>query len=181
MNLIFTFFCVLSIGVLLVVNPSGVLLAINSGTQKAVDLSFKLMCVYCFWLGVLELIKSGGIRRLIAKIMKKPISFLFGKTSNECEDLLSLYLSSNFLGLSSAATPIGIKTQSLLDRQGSTYQQTMMFILACTPIQLVPTSIISLKAGLGSLSPTDVFLPILICSIISLALSISLVHVFYKR
>ena len=181
MNLIFCSVTILSLVILLIFNPNAVLVALNNGTMQALELSVKLFCIYSVWLGVFELIKSGGISRLTSKILKKPIKFLFGETSQKSLDLITLNLSSNLLGLSSVATPIGIQAQSLLEKEANPYAQTMLFVIACAPLQLVPTSVISLRASLGSLSPASVYLPILLCTLVCFTTSVLLVKVFIKR
>ena len=78
-------------------------------------------------------------------------------------------MSANFLGLGNAATPSGIKAmQRLDDKSGKiNFPMTMLMILCSCSIQLLPTTIMGLRATAGSTSPSDIILPILISSIIA--------------
>lgn len=50
----------------------------------------------------------------------------------------------------------------------------MLFIINATSIQLLPTTVISMRAEYGSLSPTDITLPTLLCTALTTALGIVL-------
>jgi spore maturation protein A len=54
----------------------------------------------------------------------------------------------------------------------------MFFILNATSIQLIPTSIISVRMALGSVAPADVALPTLIATVFSTLLGAVLCRIF---
>lgn len=181
MNGIFAIIVISSLFLLTVKSPAEILPALTKGAEKAASLSVRLFLVYAVWLGVYELIKSGGIGRLIAKILKKPVQFIFGKTDDRVSELLCANISANLLGIGGVATSAGIEAERLLEKSGNRYQQNALFVLASSSIQLLPLSVISLRSGLGSLSPQDIILPTLLSTAVSAACGILLTKIFYKK
>ena len=75
------------------------------------------------------------------------------------------------LGLGNACTPMGIKAMQGLDKLNNStrasHQMIMLMIINATSIQLLPTTVISLRASHGSLNPSDIILPSLIATAVS--------------
>jgi len=91
--------------------------------------------------------------------------------SKKAEGFISMNLSANLLGMGGVATPMGIAAAKELDETGDVYAMNMLFAIAATSVQLLPTSVISLRAEAGSSSPGDIILPTLIATAISTALA----------
>lgn len=82
-------------------------------------------------------------------------------------------ISTNMMGLSNAATPFGIKAMEELYKinpdkdRASDYMVTFLIInSAC--IQLLPTTVISIRAGLKAADPSDIIFPTIITTLIAL-------------
>lgn len=181
MNVIFSIITIISLSLLTIKSPSEVLPALSLGVEKATTLSLKLFSVYALWLGVFELIKSGGISRLLAKILKKPIKLIFGNVDKQVQESLCMNISSNLLGLGGVGTPMGIEAQRLLEKSNNTYAQNMLFVVASSSLQLLPITVIGLRAELGSVTPNDVILTTLLSTLVSTVTGILLVKVFCKK
>ncbi len=181
MNVIFAVTTIVSLVVLTLTAPDGVLPALSSAVEKSLTLSYKLLLVYAVWLGVFELVKNSPIGRLLSKIMQKPIKLVFGKLSTRANELIAINLTANLLGLGGIATPNGIQAETLLEKQNNKYAQTMLFIVAASSLQLLPVSVIGLKTSLGSASPEDVILPTFLATLVSTVCGILSVKVFYKK
>ncbi len=181
MNAIFTVITVVSLLILTIINPTSVVSVMSGGVEKAITLAAKLLCVYTLWYGVFELIESGGIGRLIAKILKKPVGWIFGKTDEKSSGYICMNLSANLLGLGGVATPMGIEAERSLEKANNRYGQNMLFVLASSSVQLLPISVIGLKASFGSVSPQDIILPTLLSTAVSTISGILLVKIFCKR
>ena len=70
-------------------------------------------------------------------------------------------LTANMMGLSNAATPFGIRAMEEMDRlnpnKGTTTNDMSLFlVLNAACIQLVPTTIISIRAACNSVNPAIV-------------------------
>ena len=104
------------------------------------------------------------------------INFLFPdlKKSKKIKKQISMNIIANFLGLGNAATPLGLKAIKSMQEENtckdSLSNSMMMFILINTAsIQLIPTTIFSIRKSLGSTNPTGILVPVW-CSTIFAAL-----------
>lgn len=173
--------CLLALAVLLFAAPEKVFPAITKGSEKALTLTLQMAAVYAVWLGFLNLIKDMGLDKKIAKLLRPAIRFLFGDISDEAAGFISVNLSANMLGMGGAATPMGIAAiESLEKRENSFDAVTMLFVLNASCLQLLPTSVISLRAGFGSNAPGDIILPSFLASLVCTLSGILLVKLFSK-
>ena len=153
-----------------------------SGSEKAIALSLKLWAIYAIWLGLLKIVEETKLDKKIAKLLSPIIDFLIGKTDSKTKNFIAINLTSNLLGMGNASTPSGIDGMAGLD-QGSKYitaAMAMFFILNVTSLQLVPTTVISLRILHGSTSANDIILPTLISTIASTITGIALVKLLKK-
>ena len=181
MNVIFSLLFILSCGYMVIVNPNGVLTSLNNGAERALRLSFTLMIIYCVWLGVFQIIIDSKLSNKFAKALNKPIIAIFGKMDEESLSYISLNITANFLGLGSVATPLGIKAAKSLEEHNNKFAACMLFVIASTSIQLIPTTVISLRQSFNSLSPHDILIPSLLTTFISTAIGIILTKIFIKK
>ncbi len=182
MNVIFGFITLLSMIILLFVNPNGILNAMLSGGQKALDLTLKMVVVYAVWMGVFELLERTGISKKFAKALTPLNKFLFGSLPEKANDYMSLNISANILGMSGATTPMGIKSINELEKHPNTeYAIIMFFVINATSIQLIPSSVLALRTSLGSASPSDIILPTVLATLLSTLIGVFLVKIFVKK
>jgi spore maturation protein A len=133
-------------------------------------------------LGLLKIVEETKLDKKIAKLLSPVIDFLMGETDSKTKNYIAINLTSNLLGMGNASTPSGIEGMAGLDK-GSKYITTamaMFFILNVTSLQLIPTTIISLRALHGSLNSNDIILPTLISTIASTLTGIILVKMCKK-
>ena len=181
MNVIFAVIFILSSVVMTVTAPQVFLEALNTGAEKSVGLCFTLMVIYSVWLGIFNILEQSGFTQKFARVLNKPVRFIFGKTSDDAAGYLALNVTANLLGLGSVATPMGIKAAECLDKENNYFAQCMLFAVAATSIQLIPTTAISLRAEFGSVSPADIFLPTLLSTIVSTVCAVVLIKIFVKK
>jgi len=182
MNAIFTAVLLSSIAILTFVNPESVFSAMISGGEKAINLTVSLIAVYAVNLGLFQILKSTALDKKIAKAFKPINKFLFGDLSNKSQGLVALNLSANFLGISGATTPLGISaTTELANEKNARYKTAMFFVLNATSVQIVPLSVITLRASFLSSNPIDIFLPSLLSTAVSTVVGVILVKLFIKK
>lgn len=177
MNKIWLFMMFTSIGILLWTSPASVLGEMISASAGALKLCVELAGVYALWLGILELVDASGLGEKLAKLLRPVIRKLFKINNSEIERMIALNMSANMLGLGNAATPMGIKAMKALD-DGSgiaTPAMIMLIVLNATSIQLLPSTVIGLRASAGSASPADIILPTLIATFVTSCLGVLLV------
>lgn len=182
MNRIWFIMIVGSLCFLIWTDPAIVLNSMVDAAGEAFTLSLELCAVYAVWLGILEIVDASGLSDKLAKLLRPIIKKLFKIDDKEAEKMIALNMSANMLGLGNAATPMGIKAMKRLD-DGSgvaTPAMIMLIVINSTSIQLLPTTVIGLRASAGSLTPSDIILPTLLATICTFTLGICLVKLCHK-
>lgn len=182
MNLFWLLMMLSSILVLLITNPSAVLSEMLGASADALELCIELCAVYAVWLGIMELVDASGLSEKLAKFLRPLIKKIFKVDDAETQKIIALNVSANMLGLGNASTPMGIKAMQKLD-DGSgkaNFAMIMLVVLNATSIQLLPTTVIGLRASAGSENPSDIIIPTLIATFCTTVLGIFLVHFIDK-
>lgn len=186
MNKIWIFLFIISIISLCFFDPSSVLTGLIKASNTAVSLSLSLCAVYAIWLGIFAILEKSGLSSKISKLLSPMVNKIFGKKniSEESRKFISMNISANLLGMSGAATPLGIKAIESMQKDNDnkttiTFPMIMLIAISCSSVQLLPTSIIGMLSNAGSSNPSSIILPSIICSIISTTISILLVYLFH--
>ena len=159
---------VCSVCMLLFKEPGNVVESMASSSANAINLLIKLLGVYAIWLGILEIVDCSGLSTKISTLLSPVIDWLFGKTNNKAKQYITLNLSTNMLGLGNACTPMGIKAMHELDKQNNSstasHQMILLMLINATSIQLLPTTVLGLRASSGSFNPADIILPSIVAT-----------------
>lgn len=171
---------------LCIINPENSINAMMDAGEKAVMLSIKLIGVYAIWLGILGIVDQTKLSDKISSLLSPIIDFLFGKNlDQQTKNYISMNLSTNILGMGNACTPLGIKAMNGLDKLNnhSTTASTamiMLMVINATSIQLLPTTIIGLRASYGSTTSSDIIIPSIIATTLTTVLGVLLVKLCSK-
>ena len=182
MNKIWLLMMLASLIVLLYVDPGTTLSTMIDASTSALTLCIELCAVYAVWLGLLEIVDATGLGQKLAKLLRPLIKKLFRVDNEEIEKMIALNMSANILGLGNAATPMGIKAMKSLD-DGSgvaTFSMIMLVVVNATSIQLLPSTVIGLRANAGSENPADIILPTILATVVTVSIGIILVLIFDK-
>ena len=182
MNKIWLFMMLISLGVLLFVNPAATLDEMIGASTGALELCIELCAVYAVWLGLLEIVDASGLGQKLARLLRPIIKKLFRVDNQEIQKMIALNMSANMLGLGNAATPMGIKAMQALD-DGSgkaNFSMIMLIVINATSIQLLPSTVISLRSNAGSTNAADIILPTLLSTIVTVTVGITLVLICDK-
>ena len=177
MNKIWLFMMLISIGVLIFVDPGATLDAMIGASTSALELCIELCAVYAVWLGLLEIVDVSGLGQKLARLLRPINKKLFRVDNEEIQKMIALNMSANMLGLGNAATPMGIKAMQALD-DGSgkaNFSMIMLIVVNATSIQLLPSTVISLRSNAGSADAADIILPTLLSTIVTTGLGIAFV------
>ena len=185
MNKVWILLFVSSIVAICLSEPSKVLSGLLTASNSAVKLSLELCAVYAIWIGLFNILEHSGLSQKLSKLLSPIINKIFGKNnlSEESKKYVSMNMSANLLGMNGAATPLGIKAIESMQKDNPkkdtvTFPMIMFVVISCSSIQLLPTSIIGMLANAGSINPSSIILPSVLCSLISTAIAILLVYVF---
>ena len=119
----------------------------------------------------------------LSSILSRPVRKIFGQTDLETEKNICLNIASNIIGIGSAATPYGIKAMKGLDNGGdkATRAMIMLVVINSTGIQLLPTTVIGMRAIVGSVSPSCVLWPTIVATFVPTILGVLMVLSIYRK
>lgn len=182
MNLLWTVLTAVGLCVLTVTNPQQVLTVCVDGCSRALTTAVGLCGVYCLWLGVFNVAQQCMLVEKLAACFKRVNRFLYGNLQDVAANYVSLNLASNLLGVGNAATPSAIAAIKEME-QGDRLSRggAMLFVINACGVQLVPTTVMGLRASMGSANPSDILLPTLLSTLASAALGVALVMAAYRK
>lgn len=153
--------------------------AMLSGCDVAVKTAFSLIGIMAFWLGIMKIAEKSGLVNLISELIYPIIKPLFKdlKKDSAAPADITLSLSANALGLTNAATPIGLKVMEDLQKENpnkneATDSMCMFLGMNTAGFQIIPATVIAVLVGLGATKPTDIILPTLIVTTLSFIVAI---------
>lgn len=165
---------VASLGLMIFTNPAAATGALLDGAHGAVELSLNLLALYAFWLGFFSLIEKLGLSRGLERLLRPVISRLFPSCDAETRKYITMNVSANLLGLGNAATPMAISAISRMDdgNPRASVDMIMLTVISATSLQILPTTVIGMRAAAGSANPADFLFPSLIATVLSTLIGI---------
>ena len=156
-----------------------------AGGTDALRLVLDLMGGFLFFGGVIRLLEDAGVVSALVRVLHKPLGWLFSEPlKQEAMEAITENLAANMLGVSNAATPMGIRAAKALNRAGQntpTAALCLFLVINATSVQLVPTTVLSLRYAAGSAQPESILLPSLAASGVSTGLGILLCKLIESR
>jgi len=173
----------LSIIVTAIFAPSTIISTMMNAAKTGVTMSIEFISIYAVWMGFMQILDDCKLSNKFSNFLHKPVQYVFGKTDRETEKNICLNIASNIIGIGSAATPYGIKAMKGLDKgeKKATRAMIMLVVINSTGIQLLPTTVIGMRAMAGSVSPSCVLWPTIVATFLPTILGILLVMAIYKR
>lgn len=158
--------------------------AVFEGASTAVTTLISFAGVMCFWTGIMKIAEKSGVSAFIMKLISPFVNFLFPGTGQKAKGYISMNMTANILGMGNAATPMGMLAAEELDRENPSplvpsKNMCMLVVLNTASFQLIPATIISLRAAAGSAEPMSVILPIWLASAVAAAVGIISVKLMY--
>lgn len=156
---------------------------LDSGNQ-AVSLLLTLLGAMTLWSGLMEILAASGDVARLGRVFRRMLRPLFpGVTDDAAWDAISLNLSANLMGLGNAATPAGIEAAKRLVVLGEPGLRALAMLLALdnASLQLMPTTVITLRQTAGAANPADVWAPTLLVSGASTIIAAALMKLVQRR
>lgn len=188
MNYIFYFLIVISIiAGALNGKLSDVVNAILAGADLSVKVAFSLIGIMAFWLGMMKIAEKSGLVTIIAKIIKPITKKIFNEIPEDSPAIgdIAMNFSANAIGLSNAATPMGIKAMEELqkeniDKTSASNAMCMLLAMNTAGFQLIPATVIAVLISIGYKNPTEIIAPTLLVTSIAFISAIVLAKVFQR-
>ena len=166
---------------MLVTNPTDIFPSMIEGVSGAINLVIKLIAIYSIWLSVLKMAEQTQLDKKLSQLLKPVVKKLFKGENDDAYKWISINLASNMLGMGGASTPAGIKAMENMQKgDKATNNMDLLVVINATSIQLIPATIIALRASWNSANPSSIILPTLISSTIATVVGVILCKVFSK-
>jgi spore maturation protein A len=152
------------------------------GASQGVTLAIGLIGVMALWLGLMRIADKAGLVEKLARAVRPIFRPLFpGIPADAAGDralsAMLLNIAANMLGLGNAATPFGIKAMEELEKLNptpgsATNAQVLFLAINTASLQLVPTTVIALRASAHSSDPAGILLPTLMATLCALTIAV---------
>jgi spore maturation protein A len=152
---------------LIVAAFNGTAAAVTNGAvdsaRTAVQTALGLIGIMTLWLGIMRIAEKAGLISLLGRALRPFSRLLFPEIppDHPAVGAMILNIAANMLGLSNAATPLGIKAMEELQElnpQKETASNAMVTFMTLNTagIQFIPATIIGVLAASGSKNPTAI-------------------------
>lgn len=156
--------------------------------KNAVENVISLIAMTCFWSGIFNIFENTSAVKKFANFFRKFIYKLFNKDelSDKAIEYMSMNISTNVIGVGNASTVNGIKAMEELQKENKIKNIpndniTTFVLINTASLQLIPTSMIAMRALYGSENPSQIIMPVWIVTIIALIVGIVSIKILNKK
>ncbi len=144
-----------------------------NGTGRAISVTLELCAGYLFFCGMMEIARAlraeKGVQKLLSPLLGRLMPHL---QKPETCGAVAVNLSMNVLGMGNAATPAGLQAMRLMAQEHAVcpavrHDMEMLLILNATSLQLLPTTVLTLRMAAGSADANAVLGPTIACTAFS--------------
>jgi spore maturation protein A len=155
--------------------------------EMAVELAIGLIGIMALWLGIMKIAEEAGLIAMLAKILKPITTRLFPDVpaDHPAMGAMVMGISANMLGLGNAATPFGLKAMEELQKLSkkkdtATDAMATFLVLNTSNLQLIPATVIAVRAAAGSIAPAEIIGPILASTALNLTIGVTVAKFLAK-
>ena len=162
--------------------------AIFSSAEQTVNLCLTLFGTICLWNGIMKIAVKTSLIEKLTKFLKPLISFIFPEIKNDkkVSKEISMNMVANILGLGNASTPLGLKAMKSMqenneDKSRLSNSMAMFILVNTASLQIIPTSVISIRSSLGSVEPTKIILAVWVATVTAFLTAIIAGKILIKK
>lgn len=162
--------------------------SIFTSCAQTVDLILKLFGTMCLWNGLMKIVQETSLMKKLTKFISPLMRFLFPTMKKEDKEYkeITINIIANLLGIGNAATPLGLKAMQTMQEKNPqkdriTDSMAMFIVLNTASIQLIPSTVIAVRASLGSVNPSQIIVPVWIATIAADVAGIVASKILMKR
>ena len=144
-------------------NAAAVTKASVDSAKTAVEISLGLVGIMTLWLGIMRVAEQSGLITMLSRALRPISRLLFPEIPPDHPAIgaMIMNIAANMLGLSNAATPLGIKAMEELqtlnpEKDTATNAMVTFMALNTSGIQFIPATIIGVLVAAGSKKPTAI-------------------------
>ena len=168
LNILWPIFIIISFTYgILTGNVQNINSSIFESAADSVELSITFLGIICLWNGIMKIAQKTTLIYKITKLLQPVINILFPeiKYNEKAKEEISMNIIANILGLGNAATPLGLKAIKTLQKDNNKKEtvsnsMAMFIVLNTASLQLIPTTVLGIRASLNSLNPFIIIFPV---------------------
>jgi spore maturation protein A len=145
-----------------------------TNTQEAVVFALGLTGIMSVWLGLMKVAEKSGLINKIGNIARPIMRILFPEIPKNHPAISAIVMNmvANMFGAGNSATALGIKAMEQLQglnfqKERATNAMCMFLVINMSSIQLIPLSVLKIRADAGSLNPSEIIGTSLIATTVS--------------
>ena len=145
--------------------------AVFEGAKTGVTISFGLISILIFWLGLMKIAEKSGLLKWISRLLRPAVGWLFPDIPKDHPALgyIISNMTANIFGLGNAATPMGIKAMQELqklnpNKEKATKSMATLLAINTASITLIPTTVIAIRMNYQSVNPTEIVGPTILAT-----------------
>lgn len=153
----------------------------------AVELAIGLIGIMALWLGLMKIAEQSGLVAIIARVLRPLMTRIFPDVppDHPAMGAMVMNISANMLGLMNAATPLGLKAMEELNKLNkkagvATDAMCTFLVINTSNVQLIPATVIAIRASAGSSNPTEIIGPVILASIVTWIVGITTVKLMAR-
>lgn len=161
--------------------------SILTSGNTAVELCFSLLGTFCLWNGIMNVAEKSGLSKMLSKIMSPILCKLFKGLDKNSDAIMpiSLNITSNLLGLSNAATPIGIEAMKKLskdnkNKETASNNMVLFVVMNSAALRLIPTTVAAIRSNHNSMNSFEIIFPSIITSVCALTVGITMTKILER-
>lgn len=173
----YIWFFLIFIGIIVAIftgNIDGINNAVIEDTQEAVMFAIGLTGIMAIWLGLMNIAQKSGLIKSFSRLLNPITRFLFPDIPKDHPALSAIVMNivTNMFGAGNSATALGIKAMEEMNKlnrgeKKATNAMCMFLVINMSSVQLVPLTVLKIRADAGSLNPTEIIGTSLIATTIS--------------
>jgi len=174
------------VGKKLSLNEKTYLGKVTSGAIDAAELGVKIVIgligVMAMWLGIMRVAEEAGMIKKLGLLVRPITKRLFPSIPEDhpAVGAMIMNIAANMLGLSNAATPLGLKAMDELqklnpEKETASDDMITFLVINTSAITLIPVSAIAIRASLGSANPQAIIVPAIMAATVATIVGITAV------
>ncbi len=186
MNIIWVSFIVIS-AIYGIYNGHGtdIACAVTESIGVSTKLLLTLSVSIALWNGIMNIAEKCGIIDNLQLLFSPVLKFLFPdyKHNKKVMAYISTNIIANFIGIGNASTPAGLKAVSAMYNGSDTTDRNLsaFVVINTASIQLIPTTVATLRTAHGSIAPMEIIFCVWISSFVALTVGILSVKILFRK
>lgn len=155
--------------------------------KTAVEIALGLVGIMTLWLGIMRVAEQAGLIAMLGRALRPISRVLFPEIppDHPAVGAMIMNVAANMLGLSNAATPLGIKAMEELqtlnpEKETASNSMVTFMVLNTSGIQFIPATIIGVLAAAGSKNPTAIIATTLICTLCGTIVAVTMSKILQR-